>query len=52
MIEIKTDFDKKVKKMKPMHGVGQPPFYGINNSMDEARRQLPQNHRSLRRAGK
>ena len=33
MIIIRTDFDKTVKKMKPMPGVGQPPFYGIDNKM-------------------
>ncbi len=29
---IKVDFQKTVGKIKPMHGVGQPPFLGINYS--------------------
>ncbi len=29
---IKIDFSTVEKKIKPMHGVGQPPFYGIDNS--------------------
>lgn len=32
---IIVDFDKKKGKMKPMHGVGQPPFYGLDFSMFE-----------------
>ena len=24
---IKVDFDENLGKIKPMHGVGQPPFY-------------------------
>ena len=29
---IKVDFQKIIGKIKPMHGVGQPPFLGINYS--------------------
>lgn len=32
MTEIKINFDKKIGLMKPMHGVGQPPFVGIDMS--------------------
>ncbi len=27
-MSIKVDFTKKIAKIKPIHGVGQPPFYG------------------------
>ena len=33
MVNIKIDFSKKIKPMKPMHGLGQPPFSGIDDSM-------------------
>jgi len=33
MAKISIDFNTAVKPVKPMHGIGQPPFYGINNSM-------------------
>ncbi len=33
MTDIKVDFNKKIGKIKPMHGVGQPPFSGIDFSM-------------------
>ena len=33
MANLKINFRKKIKPMKPLHGVGQPPFLGINNSM-------------------
>lgn len=33
MANIKVDFDKTIGKIKPMHGVGQPPFVGIDFSM-------------------
>lgn len=32
MVNINVDFDKKLGKIKPMHGVGQPPFGGIDFS--------------------
>ena len=33
MVTIKLDFNKKLGKIKPMHGVGQPPFSGVDFSM-------------------
>ncbi len=33
MATISVDFSQKIAKMKPMHGVGQPPFSGIDFSM-------------------
>lgn len=33
MKKLTVDFDKTVGKIKPMHGVGQPPFSGIDFSM-------------------
>lgn len=33
MANIKIDFQTTVGKMKPVHGVGQPPFAGMNFSM-------------------
>lgn len=33
MANIKIDFQTTVGKMKPVHGVGQPPFVGMNFSM-------------------
>jgi len=33
MAKIKIDFSKTEGKIKPVHGVGQPPFSGINFSM-------------------
>lgn len=33
MTEIRLDFQNKRGGMKPMHGVGQPPAYGINSSL-------------------
>ncbi len=32
-MKISVDFEKTVGKIKPMHGVGQPPFYASNFSM-------------------
>ena len=32
-MEIKVDFEKVIGKIKPLHGVGQPPFVGSNFSM-------------------
>ena len=32
-ISIKVDFEKRNGKFKPMHGIGQPPRTGLNNSM-------------------
>jgi len=31
MVNIKVDFEKTVRAMKPMHGVGQPPLHGLNS---------------------
>lgn len=33
MRKITVDFNKPIGKIKPMHGVGQPPFSGVNFSM-------------------
>ena len=33
MAQIKVDFTKALGKIKPMHGVGQPPFLGMDFSM-------------------
>ena len=33
MATIQIDFGKKIKPMKPMHGMGQPPLLGINSSL-------------------
>ena len=32
-VNIKVDFTKKTGKIKAVHGVGQPPFFGLNFSM-------------------
>ncbi len=32
-MEIKIDFSEKIGRIKPMHGVGQPPFFGVDFSM-------------------
>ena len=32
-MKIKVDFNDIVGKIKPMHGVGQPPFAGVDFSM-------------------
>ena len=32
-MKIKIDFNKKIGKIKPLHGVGQPPFSGTDFSM-------------------
>jgi len=32
-MKINFDFEKKTGKIKPMHGVGQPPVYGLDDSM-------------------
>ena len=32
-MNVRVDFTKSLGKIKPMHGVGQPPFEGINFSM-------------------
>ena len=34
-MKITADFDKTVGKIKPMHGVGQPPFTGVDFGMFE-----------------
>lgn len=33
MAKIQIDFSKSLGSIKPMHGVGQPPFYGVNFDM-------------------
>ena len=33
MANLKINFRKQIKPMKPMHGMGQPPLDGINSSM-------------------
>lgn len=35
MLSLNVDFNKVTGKIKPMHGVGQPPFQGIDFSMTE-----------------
>ena len=32
-MNVKINFDEKIGAIKPMHGVGQPPFFGTNFSM-------------------
>ena len=32
-MKIRFNFSKELGKIKKMHGVGQPPFYGVNDSM-------------------
>ena len=32
MLQLNVDFEKKLGKVKPMHAVGQPPFYGMDFS--------------------
>ena len=32
MLQLTVDFEKKLGKVKPMHAVGQPPFYGMDFS--------------------
>ena len=33
MTNLQIDFDRKLRPIKPLHGIGQPPFPGINDSM-------------------
>ena len=32
-VNISVDFNEKTGKIKPMHGIGQPPLTGLSNSM-------------------
>ena len=33
MANVKINFDEKLRKVKPLHGIGQPPIHGINSGL-------------------